>query len=165
MIKFLFLLLILNFGALQSQNLYTNAPDLVYPALEEFISENHFRGTSVLEKLQQLDSVLVRDLGYKVDEYAITKYLGFNHYRGNNQWIEIDSSLIEDPAKFKTTFQHELGHFFGLKHIDVDGLPLNDPRCFEIMSNRKSPYYDQVLQEVANDNYYKEMHKILMPKT
>jgi hypothetical protein len=47
-----------------SKRFYTNSPELVFSVLEEFISENHLRGTPVLEDLQKLDSVIVKDLGY-----------------------------------------------------------------------------------------------------
>jgi len=160
-----YILILLCFGASEthSQKFYTNAPDLVYPALEEFISENHLQGTSVLEKLQELDSVVVRNLGYHIDGPSITKLTGKWSRSGIKNTIIVDSVLLDNPEKFKFTLQHELGHFFGLKHIEVDGLPLNDPRCFEIMSNRKSPYYNQLLQEAALKNYYNQLHQIIMP--
>lgn len=148
-----------------SSKFYTNAPDLVYPALEEFISENHLRGTSTLESLQRLDSVTVKDLGYEVSGPYIYKLTGKWLKNGKNNTILIDSSLLESEASFKKTLHHELGHFFGLKHINVDDLPLNDPKCFEVMSNRKSPYYNQILQEKVMDNYYIQLHQLLMPKT
>ena len=147
------------------EKFYTNEPDLVYSILEEFIAENHLRGTSVLEKLQKLDSVVVSDLGYTITPPFISKVYGKLSRIGINNTIAIDVVLLKDEAKFKKTFYHELGHFFGLEHIEVDKLPLDDPKCFEVMSNRKSPYYNQVLQEAAIENYYKDIHKILMPKT
>lgn len=162
-LAYIFVLVCFSTSVGNSERFYTNAPDLVYPVLEEFISDNHLRGTSTLEKLQNLDSVVVRNMGYEVSGPFISKRTGKWTRLGNNNTITIDSTLLDSPNKFNSTFKHELGHFFGLKHIEVDGLPLNDPRCFEIMSNRKSPYYNQVLQEKALENYYIQLHQLLMP--
>ena len=164
----LLLLLFLSFGTLQSQNLYTNAQDLVYPVLEEFVSKNYSNGTPTMEQLNKLDSIVVKDLGYTyVNEYIRAKNLGFHHREGDVHWIEIDSILLSDPEKFKDSLLHELGHMFKLHHINVKDLPLDNPLNYEIMAvPEKFGRYLHVsklkpdIWKTVNDNYYKSLQTL-----
>jgi hypothetical protein len=146
------------------QNMHVNYPELVYPVLEEFVSENFERSTPTFEKLVRLDSIVVKDLGYERNGPFEKKNYGFHHRQGDKEWIEIDISLVNYPEKFEETLKHELGHVFGLQHIDVDHLPQSDKLHLEIMSSPKYllPYNhvsntDPELWRRVNDNFYNHL--------
>lgn len=143
---------------INGQNLHTNAPELVFPVLEEFISENHLRGTATFEKINFIDSIVVRDIPLIIEDHIIKKVYGRRHRRGKYTWIEIDSSLIQFPQKFEKTLTHELGHVFGLPHIDPGGLPYSNPIYSEIMCVPSLPYYiEPKVFKKAKYNFYKSL--------
>lgn len=159
--RLLFILFIISFGPAQSQNLYTNEPDLVYPILEEFIAENFKNESPTFYLINTIDSIVVKDIPLIVEDYKIKRVYGYHYRTGIYSRIELDSSLLQYPAHFKKTLKHELGHVFGLKHILTEGLPLDDPMYNEIMSETHLMYYvDPKELERANYNYYKSLQKI-----
>ena len=144
--------------ALSAQNLYTNAPERIYPVLEEFISENFHRQTPTFGKINSIDSIVVEDLGYHVEDPFIKKIYGLRILRGNIHTIKVDSSLLQNKRRFERTLKHELGHVFGLPHI-------NDRTHFlEFMSathlDLVNKYYaDPEIWQRINDNYYKSLQQ------
>lgn len=135
-----------------AQNMYTNAPEIVFPVLEEFVAENFQRKTASFEFINMIDSIVVRDIPLIVDPPFVRKVFGRYNRSGNRIWIEIDSSLLNNPLKFAHTLQHELGHVFQLEHKDHKIYPK------EIMSDEKYPYYmthEEMKQ--AKENYFKEL--------
>lgn len=146
-----------------AQKMETNAPDLVYPILEEFISENFKNDQRSLEKLFHLDSIMIRNLPLVVDGPFIRKLFGTHYRSGSSNWIEIDSSLIDYPKEFNRTLRHELGHMYGLKHIKTQNLKTDDPLRLEIMSDEHHHIYlsykyaDPEIWEQINKNYYNSL--------
>ena len=138
-----------------SQNLYTNEPDLVYPILEEFIAENFKNEVHSFEKINQIDSIVITDLGYDVSGDFIRKVYGSRSRNGNAHSIKIDSLLLKDHKRFERTLKHELGHVFNLPHLP--------PKFFlEFMSEEhwlrvKTHYADPEVWKRINDNYYKSL--------
>jgi len=159
--KFLFLAALFAFWTSPGQNIHTNAPDLVFPILEEFIAENFKLDTRTLYKINYLDSIVVRDLPLIIVEPGIiTKVYGYRHQRGLYSWIEIDSSLLGNKQKFEKTLNHELGHLFDLQHITpIPGTPISDTIYNEIMCIPSLPYH--IAPEAfikAKNNFYKSLH-------
>lgn len=154
-----FLLLFLLSAPICSQNLYTNEPDLVYPVLEEFIAENFKRDTRTMHRINNIDSIVVRDLPLIVEDHLIKKVYGLHHQRGSSHWIELDSSLLDNHQKFQKTLKHELGHVFGLPHIiPAKGTPYSDPIYNEIMCLPSLPYYiEPEAFRIAKENFYKSL--------
>jgi len=140
------------------QNMYTNAPDKVYPILEEFIAENFKNDTPSFYRINEIDSIVVRNIQPVIDGPWIMRVLGYHIRRGKVHTIEIDSSLLDHPQVFELTLKHELGHAYNLKHICVDELPKSDPAFNEIMSPTRLMYYvdPKELQRV-NTNFYKSL--------
>lgn len=152
--KIIYLLLFLPL-ALSGQNLYTNNPEKVFPVLEEFISENHLRGTATFEKINHIDSIIVKSIPFIMEGPYIKKVYGMHHSNGESHWIEIDSSLLTDPVKFENTLNHELGHVFDLPHLN----PKTHPK--EIMAAEKFPYYlspEEVRQ--ARNNFFNSLKSL-----
>lgn len=153
------------------QNFKTNRPDLVYPVLEEFISGNHDRGTGTLKILQDLDSIVVRSLPLIVSDGRIDKQFGACHRSGDNQWIEIEASLVKFPFEFNKVLKHELSHLFDADHIDTHKLTIDHPLRLEIMSSFHAHYYlerkyeeDPELWKRMNENLYKTLQTKTLPK-
>lgn len=148
--KLIFLLLTLN---LSGQNLYTNEPGLVYPILEEFISENFRNQTPTLERINQIDSILVVNLPYPL--------YGTHTRTGSVHTIKIHKWLMTEPKRFERTLKHELGHVFNLPHI----VPLVKDKSFlEFMSavhyeEVKYYYNDIEVWKQINFNYYQSLKK------
>lgn len=146
----LLLLFILGSGTLQSQNLYTNAPKEVYPILEKFIHDTYDMDVRSFEKINKIDSITVEWLDYPL--------YGVHTKIGNSHTIKIHKWLLKDMLRFERTLKHELGHVFGLPHIDI-------PHCYEIMA---SVHYEEVSHYYAfpenwktvNDNYYKSLQTL-----
>ncbi|SDS11883.1 hypothetical protein SAMN04487764_1498 [Gillisia sp. Hel1_33_143] len=140
------------------QNMYTNAPDKVYPILEEFISENFKNDTRSFYRINEIDSIVVKDIPPVLEGPWIMRVYGYHQRIGNRHTIELDSTLLDHPQIFKLTLLHELGHAFDLKHICVEDLPKSDPAFNEIMSSTRLMYYvdPKELQRV-NTNFYKSL--------
>ncbi len=153
--KFLFLLLIFCFGPSSSQNLYTNEPDLVYPILEEFIAENFKNQTPTFYRINQIDSIIVEDLGYIIEGPFIKKVYGQRFRTGIRHTIKVDIVLLEDAKRFERTLKHELGHVFQIPHLAQE-------HWLEFMSSEhwlkvKTHYDDPATWQRINHNYYKSL--------
>lgn len=153
--KFLFLFLIFCFGSSSSQNMYTNEPDLVYPILEEFIAENFKNHNPSFYRINQIDSIIVEDLGYIIDGPSIRKVYGRRFRIGNRHTVKVDSVLLKDPKRFERTLKHELGHVFDLPHLPKE-------QWLEFMSSEhwlrvKSHYNDPETWNKINHNYYQSL--------
>lgn len=147
-----------------AQKLETNRPDLVFPILEEFIADSYYHNTPVLEKLQFLDSIVIRELPLIVVDGKIQQARGYHHRNGKRSWIEIDAGLINSPFEFNRALKHELGHFFSLKDIPTHQLTMEDPLRLEIMSSYHAHYYlewkfeeDPKLWKRINEHFYKSL--------
>jgi len=140
------------------QNMYTNAPDKVYPILEEFIAENFKNDTPSFYRINEIDSIVVRNIPLIVEGPYIKRVYGYRIRRGFVHTIQLDSSLINNPIHFRKTLLHELGHVYNLAHINTENLPLDNPLYNEIMSENHLFYYvdPKELQRV-NTNFYKSL--------
>ena len=141
-----------------SQNLYTNEPDLVYPILEEFIAENFKNEVHSFERINQIDSIVVADLGYDVSEDFIRKIYGLRLRTNNVHTIKVDSVLLQDKKRFERTLKHELGHVFDLPHLPEEFF-------LELMSREhwlkvKPHYADPEVWKRINSNYYQSIRKL-----
>lgn len=135
-----------------AQNLYTNAPELVYPVLEEFVAENFYNGVSTFELLNRIDSIVVRQIPYP--------YTALHTRKGENHNIEIHPLLVKYPRRFERSLKHELGHVMGLPHI-----PTNEGTFWEFMSSEHweevaDEYQDPQKWRKANQRYYKSLRYI-----
>lgn len=133
-----------------AQKLYTNAPELVYPVLEEYVAENYLRKKGSFEMIHRLDSIVVKDIPYVVipatkDHPALVKKVFGQHvvdHRRGIEWIEIDSSLLNNLRKFHATLLHELKHAAGHKeHVDASGYSFDHPIYEDLMAVPSYPYY------------------------
>ena len=163
---FFILLVMLSAVEASAQNFKTNRPDLVYPVLEEFIAGNHDHGTATLKKLRELDSIVVRSLPLIVRDGRIEKQFGACHRSGDNQWIEIEASLVKFPFEFNKVLKHELAHLFDADHIPTHGLSIDHPHRLEIMSSFHAHHYlewkyeDPELWKRVNENLYKTLQTL-----
>lgn len=148
-----------------AQKFYTNEPGIVYPAMEKFIAENYANDNSILEKLQELDSIIIQRLEPEemIDGKVFFRY-GVYHPWESTKWIEIDPFVVKYPQLFEAVFIHELGHFLGLDHTEVKNLSANDPKRNEIMAKDRPDYIKPDEWERVRESYYTELHKLIMPK-
>ncbi|MGI0106759.1 hypothetical protein [Salinimicrobium sp. WS361] len=130
------------------QKLYTNAPDVVYPILEEYVAENYLRQEGSFEMIHRLDSIIVTDIPLILipatnDRPAmIKKVYGQHVIKGDKEWIEIDSSLLDNLRKFHATLLHELKHAAGQKeHVNASGYSYDHPIYEDLMAIPAYPYY------------------------
>ena len=150
-----YIVLIFCFGTSSGQNMYTNEPDLVYPILEEFITENFKNGTPTFDRINHIDSIVVADLGYIIDGPIIRKIYGQRFRTGNRHTVKVDSVLLKEPKRFERTLKHELGHVFDLPHLAQE-------HWLEFMSGEhwlrvKSYYNDPETWNKINHNYYQSL--------
>lgn len=131
-----------------AQKLYTNAPNVVYPILEEYVAENYLRKRGSFEMIHRLDSIMVRDIPLIYIEAtedrpaSIQKVFGVHKIENGKEWIEIDSSLLNNLRKFHSTLLHELKHAAGHReHIDASGFSFDHPIYEDIMAIPAYPYY------------------------
>ncbi|WZL88333.1 hypothetical protein VS868_12070 [Salinimicrobium sp. 3283s] len=169
--KLLFILFFLAASGASAQKLYTNAPDVVYPILEEYVAENYLRKQGSFEMIHRLDSIVVKDIPLiKVDANedrpaGIYKVYGYHKISGGKEWIEIDSSLLYNPRKFHATLLHELKHAAGQKeHIDATGYSFDHPIYEDLMAIPAYPYYipDEKWQRMKK-KYYDSLSKSPSP--
>jgi hypothetical protein len=161
--RFLYILLFLSVNV-SAQNLYTNAPEKVYPVLEEFIAANFKLEKPTLIDLMTIDSINVVSLPKIVQDSLILQPYGRCHKKRSRYVIELDSSLLDFPYEFNKVLKHELGHVFKQTHIETHHLAKNHPLRFEIMSSFHSHYLlefryeeDPELWKRVNQNYYKNL--------
>lgn len=103
--KRLALLLILFISASVSGQ-SSNAPEVVFPIVEKFISEAHQHEIPV-HKIREIDSVNIARLPWPLSGL---------HLSGATY-----NSLTLNPGRSRSaekTFYHEIGHMFGLQHTD-----------------------------------------------
>ena len=130
---------ILFFLASASAAQESNAPEIVYPLVEQFISEAQEHGIPT-EKVEQVDSININYLPFPFSGL----YIKYHNY----------DSITINPGKkraMEKTFYHEMGELYGLEHEGgrrkiMNTIP-NDP-WFENEFNweqAKQEFFNQLL--------------------
>lgn len=146
--KKLALILLLLACTASAQQPYMNRPDLVRPLLDKFKTECLERGIEVKERIADLDSILVieQPLNKKGEPCD-----GISWKSGPHHWIELKRAKLETPGANIRLFDHEIGHYFGLKD------------CFQCrynimrgqMDDRANFLWrDEILTPIFMDEYY-----------
>ena len=136
-------LLLITLFSLSLHGQQTNEPNIVYPLLEQFISEAYNRDIPVYHKIREIDSIASKQLKYPLT--AIRDHIG-----GRVHWIYFHNAYINSGRRLEKSFYHEMGHVFKLPY---------DPESNTIMNSESYSLWfeDNDNWQRAKDEFFKQL--------
>ena len=118
----------------------SNAPEIVFPIVEQFIAEAHAADVRVYHKIREIDSIQTVLLNYPIT--------GMHVQEGNNHFIFLHKNRA--GRALEKTFHHEVGHVFELEHSD-------NPHDIMFSGTYSEWFEDNDNWQRAKDEFFKQL--------
>lgn len=140
--RLVYILLLIPFLSFGQQS---NVPETVFPMVEQFISEAHAKGIPTYHKIREVDSIAMEKLPYPLSGL---------HLKGSTyESVTIHQDHKRSLRSIQKSFYHEVGHVFGLIHV-------NTPRAIMNSNPYDLWFENETNWQKAKDEFFEQLKTI-----